>query len=93
MVQTATADVRLTRGAAGQFVGNDISVATIPDGGAMRVTLSAPTSGIKRVHLRWNGQLSETRLIVGDAWERGYGDLEWRGWAADRVLPWYAMAC
>lgn len=90
MVQSATADVRLTRGAAGRFVGNDISVATIPEGGAMRVTLTAPTSGIKRVHLRWNGQLSEARLIVGDAWERGYGDLEWRGWAADRVLPWYA---
>ena len=56
----------------------------------MHVTLSAPTSGIKRVHLRWNGRLSETRLIVGDAWERAYGDLEWRGWSADRVLPWYA---
>src|SRR5205085_896966 len=26
---------------------------------------------------------------LGDAWERGYGDLEWRGWAPDRVMPWY----
>jgi len=29
-------------------------------------------------------------LFLGDAWERGYGDLEWRGWAPDRVMPWYA---
>jgi alpha-galactosidase len=33
--------------------------------------------------------MSDTRLILGDAWERGYGDLEWRGWAPDRVMPWY----
>jgi alpha-galactosidase len=29
-------------------------------------------------------------LILGDAWERGYGDLEWRGSVPDRVMPWYA---
>jgi alpha-galactosidase len=33
--------------------------------------------------------MSATRLVFGDAWERGYGDLEWRGWAPDRVMPWY----
>src|SRR4030095_9053490 len=27
--------------------------------------------------------------ILGDAWERGYGDLEWRGFVPDRVMPWY----
>src|SRR5258707_1361129 len=32
----------------------------------------------------------DVRLILGDAWERGYGDLEWRGWVPDRVMPWYA---
>ena len=31
----------------------------------------------------------DTRLILGDAWERGYGDLEWRAWVPDRVMPWY----
>jgi alpha-galactosidase len=41
------------------------------------------------VQLRWRGNLSATRLIVGDAWERGYGDLEWRSWVPDRVMPWY----
>jgi alpha-galactosidase len=30
-----------------------------------------------------------TRLVFGDAWGRGYGDLEWRGWVPDRVMPWY----
>lgn len=29
--------------------------------------------------------------ILGDHWERGYGDLEWRGVAPERPLPWYAL--
>src|SRR6058998_3772387 len=57
--------------------------------GALRVQLSAPTVPIKRLHLRWRARMNDTRLILGDAWERGYGDLEWRGWIPDRVMPWY----
>ncbi len=30
-------------------------------------------------------------LALGDAWERSYGDLEWRPLQAERPLPWYAM--
>jgi alpha-galactosidase len=33
--------------------------------------------------------MTDARLILGDAWERGYGDLEWRSWVPDRVMPWY----
>ena len=29
---------------------------------------------------------------MGDHWERGYGDLEWRGLCYDRILPWYFLA-
>jgi len=29
--------------------------------------------------------------ILGDHWERGYGDLEWRGVVPERPLPWYAL--
>jgi len=58
--------------------------------GALRLQLAAPGVAVKRIRLRWRGALSGVRQILGDAWERGYGDLEWRGWVADRVMPWYA---
>src|SRR6185503_96451 len=45
-----------------------------------------------RLQLRWRGSLAPTRLIMGDAWERGYGDIEWRGLVPDRVMPWYFAA-
>lgn len=31
------------------------------------------------LHIRWEGRESEGLLSIGDAWERSYGDLEWRG--------------
>ena len=65
-------------------------VTTVEQPDALHVELSAPAIVVKRLHLRWRGSLSDTRLILGDAWERGYGDLEWRGRAPDRIMPWYA---
>lgn len=43
------------------------------------------------LHIRWNGKESEALLSIGDAWERSYGDLEWRGTAPERVMPWYFL--
>ncbi|HEX5216708.1 MAG TPA: hypothetical protein VFV98_14700 [Vicinamibacterales bacterium] len=91
LVQASTGDVPLTQGGDGTWTGaKGISVTTMARGDAVAVRLSAPSTAIKRVRLRWRGDLGSTRLILGDAWERGYGDLEWRGWIPDRVMPWYA---
>ena len=34
----------------------------------------------------------ENADILGDAWERSYGDLEWNSQTKDRSLPWYFLA-
>ena len=73
---------------AGRYENADIVVQLLDLRNATRVQLSAST-GIKRIHLRWRGKLDGTRLLLGDAWERGYGDLEWRAFVPDRAMPWY----
>ena len=88
-VQTPGDYVRLAAGGGGQWTGHGVTVTTVERGQELHVALTAPSSAVSRVHLRWRGSLDSTRLILGDAWERGYGDLEWRGWVPDRVLPWY----
>ncbi|MGI4755393.1 MAG: hypothetical protein ACRYGF_00920 [Janthinobacterium lividum] len=35
--------------------------------------------------------LNEGTRVVGDAWERSYGDLAWLPMQAERVLPWYFL--
>jgi len=92
IIQTATEYVPLRTAAAGRWEGGGVAVSVdeLPD--AVRVVLAAPAAPVKRVHLRWRGSLDDTRLLMGDAWERGYGDLEWRGFVPDRVMPWYVAA-
>jgi alpha-galactosidase len=89
IVQTTSGERRLDRGPNGQWSGDNIVVTTDIHAGALRVTLSAPTTSVMRTHLRWRGRMSDVRLMLGDAWERAYGDLEWRAWIPDRVRPWY----
>lgn len=89
IVQLADREVTLTQSSGGRFADNDVVIVTTPAIDILRVSLTAPKTGIKRIHLRWRGNLRNTRLTLGDAWERAYGDLEWRGWAPDRVMPWY----
>jgi alpha-galactosidase len=88
-VQTTTDYFTLVGSDGGQWAGHGLEVTTVVRENALHVELQAPTLAVTRVHLRWRGSLSPTRLILGDAWERGYGDLEWRGWVPDRVMPWY----
>jgi alpha-galactosidase len=47
---------------------------------------------ISRVALRWSEPVPATASILGDAWERSYGDLQWRHHQPERFLPWYFLA-
>ena len=90
LAQTSAGDIVLTSGPAGQWTSDrGVTVTTIPRAGALHVALASPAAAITRLHLRWRGNLAGTPWILGDAWERAYGDLEWRGWAPDRTMPWY----
>jgi alpha-galactosidase len=59
--------------------------------GGLAVQVSAPGVALARVALRWDHDLDGAVRVLGDAWERGYGDLEWRGIVAERPLPWYGL--
>lgn len=55
------------------------------------ISLESPTASIQRIHIRWKCKFPSGVLALGDAWERSYGELEWRPLQAERAMPWYAM--
>ena len=57
-----------------------------------RLALTAGRTGISFLTLCWAAELPRGCRFLGDAWERGYGELEWRGFVFDRVMPWYFFA-
>ena len=60
--------------------------------GGLTVKVSAPGVGLHRVRLHFAVRLPDGSAILGDAFERGYGDLEWRGFVPERRLFWYFAA-
>lgn len=55
------------------------------------IVLRSPAVPVKRIMLRWLQDIPTDMRILNDHWERGYGDLEWRGMVPERILPWYLM--
>jgi alpha-galactosidase len=89
LAETASGAQNLTKAPSNNWSSADITITTEPTPGSVQISLSAPSTAVRRLHLRWRGTIPGNPLILGDAWERGYGDLEWRGWVPDRVMPWY----
>lgn len=60
------------------------------DDGAVTVRLRAGGE-VSRLVLRWPYPLPPDTLVLGDAWERTYGDQGWRPLPTG-ILPWYFLA-
>ncbi len=46
-------------------------------------------NGAKYVQLRWNVPVRKGVRVLGDAYERGYGNLQWSTIYPERCMPWY----
>jgi alpha-galactosidase len=58
----------------------------------MSITIASPGAPLQRVLLRWNTPADSTLRLLGDAWERSYGDLGWRELIPERPMPWYFLS-
>ena len=59
-------------------------------GSGLRVDIAC-SAVLSRVMLRWRRETAAGVVILGDAWERSYGEMQWRGLQPERVLPWMAV--
>src|SRR4051812_18516307 len=75
--------------AAGEVLPGEVRVSVGSDGVAVVLSCDVP---VARVRLRWRCDLRGLRRVLGDAWERAYGDLGWASVAPERLLPWTFVA-
>jgi alpha-galactosidase len=91
MLQTEDGWVELERTSAGHWAHKDAEVCATPAANGLKVSLTAADTAVCRLMLVWKTQACRRCRLLGDHWERGYGDLEWRGIVPERVLPWYFL--
>ncbi len=74
---------------------DDVSYAVRCENDTVKVSVTADTTPLCFIRLQWTFTEAERRTdavrVMGDAWERGYGTLEWRGIVPERCMPWYML--
>lgn len=70
---------------------NDVQLVFRP-GEELTIKITALSTGISFLKLRWNIDLPESALVCGDAWERTYGDVRWQHPDPAKIMPWYFSA-
>ena len=79
--------------AGNRWSGKQIAVETHLEQDALSLVLEAPSTPVAAVHVRWLTKVDEEWRMLGDAWERSYGDLGWGTLFPQRVMPWYFAIC
>lgn len=69
-----------------------VALTVTPNQDATALQLHAPGTAVTHLHLRWKMSVPEDISVLGDAWERSYGELEWLPLQPSRALPWYFVA-
>ena len=83
-----TEPISMTR-SANEWRGGGIEIETKPAANQLTIDVHAPGVSLRYIHLRWNLPVPVDTCVLGDHWERSYGDLGWRNLIPERVLPWY----
>jgi alpha-galactosidase len=57
--------------------------------GGIHISLYSPTQPVSNVLLQWKYAVKQQSLLLGDHWERSYGDLHFQLPDIKRKMPWY----
>ncbi len=92
VVRIVTEDeIAFMTGEGSEFCHKDAKV-TFSEKEELQISFSALTSEVRFLVCRWQGSWDKGYRFLGDAFERGYGNLEWRGLNSERIMPWYFVA-
>lgn len=67
----------------------DIEVSMKQNGDALSVFVQSPGVELNAVRLKWKHDTAASTKVLGDHWERSYGDLAWKAPDAGVKNPWY----
>lgn len=85
-------EFELQKGANGRYTYRDIWVQLSTAGSTMSIAAGSPTRALHAIRLQWDYPDRPTDRILGDHWERTYGDVGFYPASFDKKLPWYFIA-
>ena len=88
MTGSAQTEQEMASGAAA-FGAGDVTVELTETDGSLAVSVQAQNTPVRELVLTWKAMFRGAGKVLGDTWERGYGDLEWKKEADHIGMPWY----
>ncbi|TSD66766.1 hypothetical protein FFF34_005020 [Inquilinus sp. KBS0705] len=82
---------KMTAAGGSFFNYNDVRVQIKSDDKSQAVYILSPKSELQAIKLKWKFQTGAYQKVLGDHWERSYGDLAWKTPQADVKNPWYVL--
>jgi alpha-galactosidase len=73
------------------FSFKDFEVVVKENGNSRAVYVASPTQQLNAVRLKWKHHMSSPAKLLGDDWERSYGDLQWKAASGNYKNPWYVI--
>jgi len=89
--QTDTGWVQLKSSGGSLFSFKDIELSLKTKGNALGVNVQSPSMALRGVRLKWNYPVKPAAKVLGDHWERSYGDAAWKSPDSNTKNPWYVL--
>nr|WP_082856038.1 hypothetical protein [Mucilaginibacter sp. L294] len=83
--------VKLTSKGGSVFTYQDIKAELKTSGNAQAVYIQSPVAELQAIKFKWKYQTSGYSKVLGDHWERTYGDMAWRTLGEVVRNPWYVL--
>jgi alpha-galactosidase len=82
--------IKLT-GTGNAFTYRDLRVIVTTKGDGQGVFVQSPSESLQAIKLKWRYDATRFTTMLGDHWERSYGDLSWKTPNPDFKNPWYVL--
>ena len=83
--------VKLSHTSGSVFTYKEVRVEIKSNGEAQEVYVQSPDTDLQSVRLAWKYDTSRYSKVLGDHWERTYGDVSWKAPEENAKNPWYML--
>jgi alpha-galactosidase len=70
---------------------NDLTIALKHTKAGISIQLQSSRTPLEKLRFSWDLSSKPSSILLGDAWERSYGDLSWQNIQTTSPAPWYLL--
>lgn len=83
--------IKLSKSSASTFLHQEIQVHMSKNQKAQAVFIQSPKADLQAIRISWKYETKPGSKVLGDHWERTYGDLAWKPGTSENKKPWYML--